>query len=463
MGKLQEKLKRFGKIAALSTLGILPSTDSSQKQKSDTANTKLTEISAIPPQANDLIDVIEFKTSPSQTFQVDTISDPEIIQQINEGTYDGSLGHYNAVSNTTTINYFKGADYQPAEEQKSTILAHEAAHAKQANLYGEPIGIITPNQNYSLKIANEFNGYFAETVHELNISAKEGQVLGMNHSANSRFGDMLEAGFLQHYTSGNQQDMQEFLSAMTNTIFEDTYDMMVKSELYTNQMLDAAAYNSDITGYPEDIKRTNFEQAVHNAFTVDMTDLEGNPYTVCLYDYLTDENKALLETVAPQHQERMAEINAKTEQQIAENTAKRLTDWDKEASEIASAQGADKADILQQFQAEFEDDARTFTFPQDPQYRMHDAENHVSEVLEMPEYDAAIHSAEIINSETPIDNKINDNTLALNNVRDKLQQLHQRKHTTPQILADESAVKTFKTRISKQDHPRFEQTDSRNL
>lgn len=442
MGKLTDKIKHYGKIAAISIGGLFISSEKTQQQSPDNLPPNPTELSA--DIQNDIIDftasaddIINFDTvSPTQTFQVDTISDPEIIKQINNDTYIGSLGHYNFDTNTTTINYFKGAKNQLAEEDMEEIRAHENAHAVHANTYGKPIGIVTPKHSYSLEIAGEFYGYIHETIHQLNRSAQKDSIIGMHHDTNREFGDILDAGLLQNYQSGDHQDMQELLSVMTNSVFENTY-LMVNSDLYEKQLLDAARYNSDITGYPEDIKQENYEQAVRDAFTVKVMDFDGNMQTLNLYDYLTEENKQLLETVAPQHEKEMAGITAETDKLIAENTAIRLTEWDKEAETIAQKENCSKEQILQEFQADFENQARTFTFPGEPQYPEHDAEHHVSEVMTMPEYDTAIHTAsadytepsptETAPTETAPLETATDNTLAFLNVQQKIQDLQQRK------------------------------------
>lgn len=430
MEKAHDRLKKYGTIIAtvLATAGIFAVANKNRVEM-ENAPKNPTELTTDVPN-----DVIDFETvSPTQTFQVDTISDAEIIKQVDAGTYSGSMGYYDFEKNTTITKYFKGAENQPSQDEIEATIVHENAHAVYANTYGEPIGRVNPDQAYCLQFALEFNGYIHETIYQLNESARRDSIVGMHHYSNEAFGDSLYMGLMDKYISGNDNDMKEFLTAMTNSVFENMHNSMVNSELYTQQLLDAARDCSDVIGYPEDIKRENFELAVQNAFTIRTIDAEGNPQIINLYDYLSDENKELLETVAPQHQKEVERITAEKAELIAENTAMRLSEWDKEAEKIAREENCSKEEVLQDFQFDFETEARTFIFPQSPQYQQHDAEHHVSEVMTVPEYDNSLHTT--LGSETGnyasadviSDVASEDNSLAFLNVREKMQNLHQLK------------------------------------
>ena len=425
MGKLKDKFYRNLKIAALSAVGLF----GSMQTKAQNAPANEGGVNPVEVKTDAVNDIIDFDApAPRFVHQVDTVYDAEIAKQIDEGTYDGSLAHYDFQSNTTIRNYFAGIKNQPDKETTAAIEVHEEAHKQYANNYGEPIGIVSPQQAYCLEFAKEFNGYVTETIYQMNESVKVDSVIGMTHPTNYEFGELMVQDLGFKYKSEHQQDIEEVMRALTNSVFTNTYKMMTSSPLYEKQLLDAAKYNSDVYGVSEDIRQENYDRAIYNAFYITAKDAEGLPIMINLYDYLSDENKELLNTVAPQHQDSIAAIVAENDALIAQNTAEREARWETEATKIAAQEGVSKAEILHEFHVEYENACREFTFPTEPQYQQNDAEHHVSEVITPPQYDDYFHLAPDYYAYVDAQQAENNaNDIALNQVRQKLHDLQERK------------------------------------
>lgn len=445
MNKLKDKIYRNLKIAALSAVGLFGSSHAeAQENFSESPKQNPTEV-----KADIFNDIIDFEVAePRFTHQVDTVYDAEIGKQVDDGTYQGSKAYYAFNSNTVTKFYFANAENQPSDISSHAIDVHEEAHKHFANTYGLPIGILSPQQAYCFEFAKEFNGYIHETIYQMNESIKVDSVVGMNHYTNIEFGDLLAKDLGLKYKLGSQHELEEVLKEMTNSVFQNTYKMMISSPLYEEQLLSAARENSDVSGVPDDIRQENFEYAVNAAFTIHAVDIDGMPVAINLYDYLSEENRVLLNTIAPQHQEEIAKITAENDKLIAENTAKRVERWDKEATETSAAEGIEKTELLAQYQREFEAEAREFTFPKQPEYRKNDKDNHVSEAIIPLQYDDAFHLApdyyEYLAAQKNTDN---ENDLALAQVRQKLQNLQERKEEST-TLSTETTVQQVNSRVS---------------
>ena len=453
MGKLRDKIYRNLKIAALSAVGLFGASQTkAQDDFSENLRQKPLEVKADIPD-----DIIDFEVAePRFTHQVDTVYDAEIGKQVDDGTYQGSTAYYDFNSNTVTKFYFANAKNQPSDVSSQATDVHEDAHKQLANSYGQPIGIISPQQSYCLEFAKEFNGYIHETIYQMNESIKVDSVIGMNHEANTEFGDLLAEDLGLKYKSGSQHELEEVLKVMTNSVFKNTYKMMISSPLYEEQLLSAARKNSDISGVPDDIRQENFEYAVNTAFTINATDADGMSIAINLYNYLSEENRKLLNTVAPQHQAEVAKITAENDILIAENTAKRMERWDKEATEASAAEGIEKSEILAQYQRDFEDAAREFTFPERPQYVQHDAEHRVSDIITPRQYDDHFHLApDYYNYIASLQNDDGNDT-AFAQVRQKLRNLQERKEENTALSA-EAASGSVSARTS---HINYEAIDN---
>lgn len=437
MGKLKDKIYRNLKIAAIATIGLFGSSQAKAQDSSpDDGPLNPTEVKT--DAMNDIIDFGE----PTARFvhQVDTVYDAEIAKQIDEGTYTGSMAHFDFQSNTIVKNYFAGIKNQPSQETSAATDVHEEAHKQYANTYGEPIGIVSPKQAYCIEFAKEFNGYASETIYQMNESVKVDSVIGMVHPTNYDFGEMMAQDLGLKYKSEHQQDVEEVLEALTNSVFYNTYQMMISSPLYEQQLLDAAKYNSDVHGVPDDIRQQNYERAIYNAFSITAKDADGLPIVINLYDYLSDENKELLNTVAPQHQEALAAINAENDALIAQNTAERTAQWEVEAEAIAAQDGISVAEAMAELQQEFIFDSQNFTFPSAPQYQQNDAEHHVSEAITPQQYDDYFHLAPDYYAyiATQQNDDAAGNDLALSHARQQLQNLQERKGENTATTAETS-------------------------
>lgn len=442
MGKITDKIKNYGTIAAIAVSGLFASSPKSQTQNTSNSPQPVKQTAVAPQSTDDIIFIDSEQNTAADTsdlyydnfVQVDTVYDASVVEQVRNGTYEGSNARYDFSTNTTTVHYFAQADGTDAngdEDYKEAIKAHETGHFKSANLYGYPHGIISPEQVYSVEIAEEFHAYFEQTMMELNKSAFNGEVIGMNHEVNSDFGDALANGLLQKYISGAPQEVDEVIEIAVNSIFEKTYHMMNNSKLYQQQISDAIHKHSDQNGVPEEIRRENFEKAIQNLFTYTVVDDEDNTQTINLYEYLTPENRALLETVAPQFKQEIAEVTKQNNEQIKINTAKRLAEWDEVAEKAATERYVSKAEILHDLENNFYKDSRQFTFPSAPQPQASDAEHHVSEAMVAPEYNSFIYvNYAAVADDYLADNvqtTTNPNELALHNALEKMHNLQLRK------------------------------------
>ena len=444
MGKLKDKIYRNLKIAALSTLSLFGS--SQAKAEGNVAQSPKQNPTEIKADVFD--DIIDFEAAePRFTHQVDTIYGADIGKQVDEGTYEGSTAYYDFDSNTVTKLYFADAKTKPDEEIAKATEVHEEAHKHFANTYGLPIGILSAQQAYCFEFANEFSGYIHETIFQMNESVKADSIIGMHHQANSEFGDLLDEDLGAKYRSSTQEDIEEVLEVMTNSVFKNTYQMMLESPLYEKQLLGAARANSDISGIPDDIRQENYEYAINKAFTITAIDDAGNPVTINLYGYLSDENRELLNTVAPKHRKAVEKIAAENEALIAQNTAKRMARWEQKAAEASAREGMPKEYYLEQYQLEFEDEAREFTFPEQPQYQQHDAEHHVSGVITPQQYDDSFHLAPDYYDYIAAQQNEGGNDIAFAQVRQKLQNLQERKEESPNLGA-ETASRPVSARTS---------------
>lgn len=447
MGKIADKIKHYGTIAAITFSGLFSSAGNSNQPAGhkDSAPISTENISN-----TDSSDIISFADSApndaasanyQHIIQVDTIYDASTVEQVRNGTYEGSLAHYDFTTNTSKIHYFAQADGTDAntdEGLKEAIKAHEAEHFNFANTYGVPYKILSPQQSFSVGIAEEFRAYFTQTMMELNKSAQKGEVVGMNHYINSEFGDILADGLLDEYISGSQKKIDNVLEVGVNSIFKRTYDEMTNSELYQNQLLETVRNYSDQTGIPEEICLKNYTKAINNLFSYNIVDNEGNTQTINLYDYLYPENQVLLETIAPQLQHEINNITAENNEYIKENTQKRLSEWNKIAKEAATARNVPKEKILSDLETNFIKDSQQFTYPDAPQPQANDAEHHVSDAIIVPKYDNSIYVNNTIDSndylaDNSIQTPLNPNELALLNVREKIYDLRQRKEEIFQL------------------------------
>lgn len=444
MGKLKDKIYRNLKIAALSTLGLFGSNQAkAQENFADNPQQNPTEVNADIPD-----DIIEFDVGePRFAHQIDTVYNKKIGKEVDKGTYKGSTAYYDFYSNTVTKFYFADAQNNPDKETSKATDVHEEAHKHYANTYGLPMGRLSPKQAYCFEFAYEFHSYVHETIYQMNESVKVDSVIGMMHPSNYEFGDLLAKDLGLKYKSGSQQEIEEVLTKLTNSIFKNTYNMMIESPLYENQLLTAARENSDVSGIPEEIRQENYEYAIKNAFTITAKDAEGMPVSINLYDYLSQENRELLNTVAPKHQAEIDKITAENEELIAQNTALRTAEWEIEASEVAAAEGIAKEDLLAQYESEFEAEAREFAFPGKPQYRQNNAENHVSEVITPPQYDDSFHLAPDYYDFVFAQQNTDNNDMALAQVRQKLQNLQERKEEST-ISTAENVTHSISSRTS---------------
>ena len=385
-----DNVNRYFKIAAITAGGLWVSGEVKAQNTSDGNSAAPTEnVMSIPQE------YIDFEYADTNLYyQVDTIYNAAIIDKVNKGTYAGNVAYYDFDDNITIKYHFAGVEKQPNCGTPVSADVHEGTHGRYFNLYGLPLGKISPEQAYALEIAVEFNAYLYQTIYEMNQSAEADSIVGLLHDANFEFGNLLQKGWLYKYTSSKQRDREKLLTLMINNVFAHTYQKMTTSDNYKKQLLGAAKSLSDTSGIPAKIKEENFKRAVAAAFTIQVCDSAGKVFDLNVYDYLTPENKRLLTSVAPQHQNSIREIVAVNREEIIENTQQRLADWQKIAEQKAKVdKKLSKEDVLRSLKDNFIKSARRFTFPGKVHSRTHDARHRVSDVMIMPKYDVYFHLA----------------------------------------------------------------------
>ncbi len=389
MAKFSDKFKHSIKVATIVAGGLFGAQQAEARGVLPEKTSPATTASYSVPQ-----EFIGFKYHERKRyFQVDTVYDAKIIEQVANGTYNGSIAYYSFENNITTKYYFSGVDKQPNHDSPFSVDVHEGAHDRYVNTYGLPIGKITPAHAYSLEIALEFNAYLYQTIYEMNLSVPVDSIIGMLHDSHYEFGNMLQKGLLHKYTSAKQQDREEVLRKMTNSLFENTYLALTSSPLYSEQLLKAARYISDVQGYPQDIKDQNFQRAVKDAFTIQAQTADGESVFLNLYDYLTPENKKLVTMIPEQHRDIIRNITIENSQKIFKNTQERQAKWRLKAKEMAADGKISEDRAYKMLQKDFNRSAVEFSLPENTRCQKHDALHHVSEVMVMPDYDASFHLA----------------------------------------------------------------------
>ena len=385
-----DDLYRYFKVAAVTAGGLCASGEIKAQNTADSDSFAQIE-NVIPiPQKYINYQYVDTKLY----YQVDTIYNASIIDKVKKGTYAGNVAYYDFDDNITVKYHFAGVKEQPHNGTQVSVDVHEGTHSRYSNLYGLPLGKISPKQAYSLGIAVEFNAYLYQTMYEMNKSAEADSIVGLLHDTNFDFGNLLQKGWLYKYTSAKQKDREKLLTLMVNNVFAHTYSMMTASESYTKQLIQTVHSMSDTSGIPERIKEENYKRAIDAAFTIQVSDSNGKVFDLNVYDYLTPENKQLLTKIAPRHQIKINNIIAQNREEIIENTQQRLSDWHKVAEQIAGVNpNLTVEEVLKKQHDDFIKSAREFTFPGKTHGRRHDAKHRVSEVMVMPKYDVYFHLA----------------------------------------------------------------------